>query len=331
MPSRRFVRVRNLDKYQHYRDRRPPWVKLHQDLLEDYDFAALPDASKAHALALILLASRTDNVIPADPTWIGQKIGAKSRVDLDLLIGSGWLEFSDGLPEARAEWASRYVSAATREAVMERDGRQCRSCAATEDLEIDHITPISRGGSGGEDNLQVLCRTCNRRKRVSLGCADAEQVAPLNGEAVEQPVPRAGARSPSVSSLSLDFVLPPELDTPPFRLAWERRLKERGALAPSKRPTAEQLEAQLAKLVKLAAARGLDHAAACVERATEAGHQGVVFPEDFNGNGGLNGRAIRQGSRPAHPGSTPERIALLRERDRLALLPDDDAPRSAAG
>src|SRR5688572_15187370 len=88
----RLLRVRNLDKYQHYSDRRPPWIKLHQETLEDYDFGDLPDAAKYHALAIMLLASRTGNEIPDDPTWIARKINAKSRIDLDSLVSAGFLE-----------------------------------------------------------------------------------------------------------------------------------------------------------------------------------------------------------------------------------------------
>ena len=33
-----------------------------------------------------------------------------------------------------------------------------------ENMEIDHITPRSRGGSDAVENLQLLCRQCNRRK-----------------------------------------------------------------------------------------------------------------------------------------------------------------------
>lgn len=33
-----------------------------------------------------------------------------------------------------------------------------------EEMEIDHIMPRSRGGSDAVDNLQLLCRQCNRRK-----------------------------------------------------------------------------------------------------------------------------------------------------------------------
>jgi HNH endonuclease len=33
-------------------------------------------------------------------------------------------------------------------------------------LEIDHIQPISQGGTGEKENLQVLCVSCNRKKRA---------------------------------------------------------------------------------------------------------------------------------------------------------------------
>lgn len=57
-----------------------------------------------------------------------------------------------------------------REFIFERDGRVCKKCKSTDDLTIDHIMPISLGGSKEPDNLQVLCRSCNSGKnnRVNL-------------------------------------------------------------------------------------------------------------------------------------------------------------------
>lgn len=48
---------KNWDKFQHYKDRNPPWIKLHRDLLIDKEFMRLPIASKALAPMLWLLAS----------------------------------------------------------------------------------------------------------------------------------------------------------------------------------------------------------------------------------------------------------------------------------
>ena len=56
------------------------------------------------------------------------------------------------------------VSQKVRQRVFRRDGGQCQVCGARRDLEIDHIIPLSRGGSNTAKNLQVLCATCNRRK-----------------------------------------------------------------------------------------------------------------------------------------------------------------------
>ena len=49
--------------------------------------------------------------------------------------------------------------------ILERDGYKCRICGDTADLCIDHIIPKFQGGADSEDNLQVLCRTCNAVKQ----------------------------------------------------------------------------------------------------------------------------------------------------------------------
>ena len=54
-----FLKPKNWEKFQHYRDRCPPWIKLHRDLLNDRAYMNLPLASKAIAPLLWLLASES--------------------------------------------------------------------------------------------------------------------------------------------------------------------------------------------------------------------------------------------------------------------------------
>ena len=51
------LQAKNWHQFQHYGNRRPPWIKLYRGLLDDYDFHRLPIASKALAPMLWLLAS----------------------------------------------------------------------------------------------------------------------------------------------------------------------------------------------------------------------------------------------------------------------------------
>lgn len=53
------MRPKNWDDFQHYKDRLPPWIKLHRSLLTDREFMCLPIASKALAPLLWLLASES--------------------------------------------------------------------------------------------------------------------------------------------------------------------------------------------------------------------------------------------------------------------------------
>lgn len=62
---------------------------------------------------------------------------------------------------------TEYPSAAVRIRAMKRDRFQCTYCGAPgtdAELEIDHIIPVSRGGSNHMSNLTTSCRACNQTK-----------------------------------------------------------------------------------------------------------------------------------------------------------------------
>jgi len=68
--------------------------------------------------------------------------------------------------EARAN--SRYIPNMVKFEVFARDEGACRHCGSTENLELDHIHPFSRGGTSTADNLQLLCGDCNRHKSTKI-------------------------------------------------------------------------------------------------------------------------------------------------------------------
>ncbi len=44
---------------------------------------------------------------------------------------------------------------------------KCSFCGETENLTLDHIIPVSKGGENISQNFQVLCQSCNSRKSNS--------------------------------------------------------------------------------------------------------------------------------------------------------------------
>ena len=51
-----------------------------------------------------------------------------------------------------------------RATVILRAGGMCAQCGSTDEPQIDHIKPWSKGGTHNLDNLQLLCGPCNRAK-----------------------------------------------------------------------------------------------------------------------------------------------------------------------
>lgn len=90
-PDERYLTIKNWDRFQHYGDRVPPWIKLYNSLLENVEFASLPDHQKGQLVGIWLLASRLGGRIPNNPQFVAGKINSTEKVDLDSLVRSGFL------------------------------------------------------------------------------------------------------------------------------------------------------------------------------------------------------------------------------------------------
>jgi hypothetical protein len=107
--------VKNFERFQHYKDRSPPWIKLYNELLDDYEFGVLPDASKFHLVAIWLLASRSENKIPYDQEWVSRRINASGTVDLEGLARCGFIIVNQTLPSTEHDASKPQAERVSRE------------------------------------------------------------------------------------------------------------------------------------------------------------------------------------------------------------------------
>lgn len=102
--------VRNWTKFQYYKDRTPPWIKLHYELLTSPDWVMIDDASKLLAVVCMLVASRNEGCVPNNPAYL-KKVGQLAKLpSFKPLIDCGFLEsgadasnlLADASPHARS-------------------------------------------------------------------------------------------------------------------------------------------------------------------------------------------------------------------------------------
>ena len=89
-------RIKNWARFQHYKSRRPPWIKLHRTLLDDCIFLRLQTASRALAPLIWLLASESDDAsVAGDHEELAFRLRIdKKEIDEGIkgLIASGYIE-----------------------------------------------------------------------------------------------------------------------------------------------------------------------------------------------------------------------------------------------
>ena len=91
MPRPRYLKIKNLERYQHYKTRQAPWIKLYHTILDDPAFLSLDEISQGRYFKLLLLAHHTDNAILDDPVYLQKSLRLTSPPDLTPLKEAGFL------------------------------------------------------------------------------------------------------------------------------------------------------------------------------------------------------------------------------------------------
>jgi hypothetical protein len=110
------MKIKNWSKFQHFKDRRPPWVKLYRDLLDDMEWHDLDPLSSKVLVTLWLLASEDDEQqgkLPNIKTLSWRLRLPQEQVSNCINKLSHWLEqddinvissgYQDDLPETETE------------------------------------------------------------------------------------------------------------------------------------------------------------------------------------------------------------------------------------
>jgi hypothetical protein len=129
----------------------------------------------ARSTAYVLLketgAILTKKKLPGVSQWVGFLEGEQLQIMEDVV---NKFKARARIEDAVGNKNAHKVGPRLRMDILARDEYTCQICGASRStgaiLEIDHIHPVSRGGTNDPGNLQVLCRECNAGKsnRVDL-------------------------------------------------------------------------------------------------------------------------------------------------------------------
>lgn len=151
------------------------YAKVWHGIWKDKDFMAMSDAGR-YAFFFILTGPYTtrdgraclpDGSVSADALkelycaeiidWDeGQQVRIHKWFNCSRLTG--------GMTGKPHRWIPKWL----RNLIFERDGHQCVYCGAEQQLQLDHKTPVSRGGETETDNLVTACKPCNTSKGPRL-------------------------------------------------------------------------------------------------------------------------------------------------------------------
>jgi hypothetical protein len=149
--------IKNWTKFQHYKDRNPPWIKLHESVLASADWVMLDNDGRVLAIASMLVAAKNDNQIDtseAGRAYMQRVAYLPSLPDFKPLINCGFLVPCDPEMLADASTCKRMLA----------DARPEQRRAETEQSKTEKKTgkTVKRFVPPTLDQVQQYCRERGR-------------------------------------------------------------------------------------------------------------------------------------------------------------------------
>lgn len=89
------TRIKDWSKFQHFKDRRPPWIKLYRDILDDIEWHELDSHAAKVLVMLWLIASENDGNLPDIKKLAFRLRTTESKTSELLSKLSHWVEQDD--------------------------------------------------------------------------------------------------------------------------------------------------------------------------------------------------------------------------------------------
>ena len=124
----KYITIEHWQRHQHYKDRRPPWIKLEIEIIEEFDadgnfkkFHPMPDDAKLTFICLLCLRAHFNGKIPfKNENWLKNKLGIK-RINLQPLVNAGYISIDSNNGANPAQKCSTNVKSDTPEGERERE------------------------------------------------------------------------------------------------------------------------------------------------------------------------------------------------------------------
>ncbi len=126
-------RIKNWNKFQHYKDRKPPWIKLHMSLLYDQHYLGMNPKAQLVLIHCWMAAADSWNpskevepLLPAESFQIRSRVVLRGKLYLQEIVNAGFLipvsnDYNNLIDADASESVAKPYQSATPETEIEKD------------------------------------------------------------------------------------------------------------------------------------------------------------------------------------------------------------------
>ena len=159
-----WIVVRNWDKFQHYKNRNPPWIKLYLELHHDDNYMRLSGNRRAILTSVWVEYGLSQRCVPLDPKLLGRRFNLNVKMaDLEALNHAGFIIFAASKP-----LAPRYQDAsASRALARERDKEETQRQEQEQEQEGSNVIAKERRTPSFEASYEATSIALEQEREAS--------------------------------------------------------------------------------------------------------------------------------------------------------------------